>query len=246
MDHDQAVAELVAERYLLDELTPEAREAFEEHAFDCQECALDLRAGAAFVDEAKLQLPGLVGAAVAPVPPVQSRFETRDGARNATPGLGARVDAWLGWLRPAFAVPAFAALLLVVGFQNFVTLPELRARMDEPRLTPWVALRGAVRGEAIAADRKNGLALTIDLGAEPSGAAYERYTVDLLDADGKKIWTGTMAAPETSASGARRVGLVIPGERLHSGAYTIAVSGRGAEDTAAAVDRYTIQVAMSN
>jgi len=47
MDHSEAVREMAAERYLLDELEPEAREAFEEHVFDCPECALDLRAARA-------------------------------------------------------------------------------------------------------------------------------------------------------------------------------------------------------
>ena len=60
MDHSQAVEQMAAERYLLNELTPEAREAFEEHVFDCHECAMDIRAAAAFVDEAKIQLPALV------------------------------------------------------------------------------------------------------------------------------------------------------------------------------------------
>ncbi len=60
MEHNEAVQQMAVERYLLDELTPELREAFEEHVFDCQECTLDLRAGVAFVEEAKVQLPGLV------------------------------------------------------------------------------------------------------------------------------------------------------------------------------------------
>ena len=53
MEHIEAVQQMAAERYLLDELPPELRDAFEEHLFDCPECAFDLRAGAAFVDEAK-------------------------------------------------------------------------------------------------------------------------------------------------------------------------------------------------
>ena len=59
MDHSEAVEQMLAERYLLNELPPEMRDAFEEHMFDCPECAFDMRAGAAFIDEAKLQLPGL-------------------------------------------------------------------------------------------------------------------------------------------------------------------------------------------
>ena len=49
MSHDEAVRCFAAEQYLLEELTPELREEFEQHLFDCHECAIDLRAGAAFL-----------------------------------------------------------------------------------------------------------------------------------------------------------------------------------------------------
>ncbi|MGA3071541.1 MAG: zf-HC2 domain-containing protein, partial [Terracidiphilus sp.] len=90
MDHNEAVEQMIAERYLLDELTPDAREVFEEHLFDCPECALDLRAGAAFVREAKAQLPELTSASPAPV-------------SSRSRGFRARWDWWLSWLQPAFA-----------------------------------------------------------------------------------------------------------------------------------------------
>jgi hypothetical protein len=46
---DEAVQTFVAEKYLLDELDRKLRDEFEEHMFDCQECALDLLAGATFL-----------------------------------------------------------------------------------------------------------------------------------------------------------------------------------------------------
>ena len=53
---------MATERYLLEELSPELREAFEEHMFECPECALDVRAGNVFLSEAKEQLPETDGA----------------------------------------------------------------------------------------------------------------------------------------------------------------------------------------
>ena len=44
MDHTQAISEKMTEKYLLDELTPQLRENFEEHFFDCLECARDVKA----------------------------------------------------------------------------------------------------------------------------------------------------------------------------------------------------------
>ena len=53
MDHDQAIKQRAAERYLLDELSPEERNHFEEHYFMCVQCADDVRAAFAFRDNAK-------------------------------------------------------------------------------------------------------------------------------------------------------------------------------------------------
>src|SRR6516165_7713723 len=110
MDHDEAIKQMAAERYLLDELSPELREAFEEHAFDCHECALDLRAGGAFIRMAKAELPNLAEATPAPAGPAVRR--ERSGG-----------SLLLILLRPALAVPAVAALLSVIAFQNLSTIP---------------------------------------------------------------------------------------------------------------------------
>jgi hypothetical protein len=44
MDHTEATAEQLVERYVLDELDDEKAERFEEHYFECADCANDLRA----------------------------------------------------------------------------------------------------------------------------------------------------------------------------------------------------------
>ena len=56
MNHDEAKHAMASERYLLDELAPADREQFEEHMFSCQECALDVRAGKAFIDQSRVVL----------------------------------------------------------------------------------------------------------------------------------------------------------------------------------------------
>ena len=53
MEHQQAKEMHAAEKYVLGELPGELREQFEEHYFDCAECALDVRATAAFVAASK-------------------------------------------------------------------------------------------------------------------------------------------------------------------------------------------------
>jgi hypothetical protein len=44
MTHDEAVKDGATERYVLDEMTDEERDAFEEHYFECAVCAEDVRA----------------------------------------------------------------------------------------------------------------------------------------------------------------------------------------------------------
>src|ERR1035438_10191801 len=138
MDHGEAVQLMATERYLLGELSGEQREAFEEHFFECYECALDVRAEAAFLQEAKVQLPLMTSPAVvmaAPVPVATAvRIKTEPKRRD-----------WFGWMRPAWAVPAFAALLMVIGYQNFATIPGLRSAATTPRVAPWTTLHVATR-----------------------------------------------------------------------------------------------------
>src|SRR5580692_8960015 len=56
MDHNEAVRQNATERYLLQELDPGLRDQFEEHLFECQDCALDLRTAAMFVEQSKVLL----------------------------------------------------------------------------------------------------------------------------------------------------------------------------------------------
>ena len=94
MNHQEAQRREAVEKYLLEELPPPERDEFEEHFFDCQECASDLKTTAAFIDEAKRQLGRAPAAAPAPRARPRFRFEF----------------LW----RPAFAAPAFALLLAVI------------------------------------------------------------------------------------------------------------------------------------
>jgi hypothetical protein len=236
MDHGEAVREMAAERYLLDELEPEAREAFEEHVFDCPECALDLRAAAAFVDEAKVQLPTLAESAPTPAPPIIGKARVKR-------------DWWLRWTRPVFAVPAFATLLLVLGFQNLVTLPKLRTEAAQPRLLSWVPLGGEMRGASaapITADREHGVALSLDLSQQPGLAPYPNYSFDLLDPQGKVVWTGVAAAPPASDAGVRRIVLVIPGTSVRNGGYTVAVFGVGPGGERTQIEKYLFQLVLKS
>jgi len=216
---------MVVERYLLDELTPELRDQFEEHVFDCAECSLDLRAESAFLEEAKIQLPTLVSSAPA-------------APRKPTPK---RTD-WFAWLRPAFAAPAFAALLVVIGYQNLRTIPALRSASAEPRLAPWTSFHTGTRGDAhmaVPADRKQGAVLLIEI---PQENDFASYRFDLYDQQGKRIWTQTAAASNQAEMGNGAFSLMIPGAGLQEGSYTLVVSGVTPQGGSTQIDRRVLDV----
>lgn len=225
MEHQEAVQQMAVERYLLDELAPELRDEFEVHLFDCAECSLDLRAGAAFVEEAKLQLPTLVSTA----PAADSRRAPRK-------------SDWFAWLRPAFAVPVFAALLGVIAFQNFSTIPSLRLAARQPRLTPWVSFHTGTRGDAhlsVPADPRQGAVLLIQI---PQENSYASYSFDLYDQHGKRIFTQTAAAPDATGMGSGAFSLTIPGAGLEQAAYTLVVSGVTPQGGRTEIDRRILDI----
>ena len=49
INHDDAIKDLMAERYLLGELNTDERDAYEEHLFSCNACFEQVKAGTEFV-----------------------------------------------------------------------------------------------------------------------------------------------------------------------------------------------------
>ena len=221
MNHDDAVQEMATERYLLDELTPELKEAFEEHMFECTECALDVRAGNVFLSEAKVQLPELKANA-APARPEPAK---------------AKKPWWSVFAMPALAAPAFAALLAVIAFQNFSTIPSLRSAAEEPRIIAPSSLYADTRGSeptVVQADRKQGASVLIELPQQPN---YSSYEFALNDPQGKRFWTKTVAAPQGGT-----LSLTIPGTGLQEGSYTLNLAGVSPQGARTELGRRTLEV----
>ena len=203
MDHNEAVRQHATERYLLDELDPELRDQFEEHLFDCQDCALDVRAAAMFVEQSKVILAE---------PAVAHSVVKETGKAKA---------GWFAWLRPAFAVPVFALLLLVIGYQNFVTYPNLTAAANQPQIGPWASVNVSTRGAsetAIKTHPGEGFGLIVNL---PPEDGFASYAVDLYNPAGKLEWSG----PLTAAPAEEGRQIYIPGHNRVPGTYMLAVLG---------------------
>ena len=124
MDHTEAVRLQAVEKYILGELPPLLRAQFEEHYFDCADCALNLRAGVAFAAASRLYF---------------AESTVREKVAHA-PRTG-----WFDWLKPLVAVPAFAALIAVIAYQNTVSIPHLKQELgsqgtNASPVAPWFSL----------------------------------------------------------------------------------------------------------
>ena len=230
MDHSEAIRISAAERYLLDELTPELRDDFEEHFFGCVECANDVTAAATFLESAKQELrkPVPVGAARGAVerPKPQSR-------------------RWSTWLRPAFLVPALAVLLAVVGYQNLVTYPKLRqqaALSNTVEVLPSISLiNTATRGgEVPVINTASGQPFLVFLDI-PATEHFSGYLCQLYSPAGKPQWTFEVNGEQSKDT----LSLRIPSQGLPSGQYTLVVHGLSTgtnPDQAPEIGRFPFQL----
>jgi hypothetical protein len=220
MDHAEAVQTNATERYLLNELGPELRDQFEEHLFECQECALDVRAGAMFVEQSKITLAEQPIAVVAGKQPDRPK------------------PAWMAWFRPAFALPALAILLVVIAYQNFVTYPHLMKAANEPHVGPWGSVNVATRGAAVTTIKAHpgeGFGLLVSI---PPDNSYASYNLDLYSPAGKLQWS--LKIPASSPDETRSI--YVPGTGLANGTYKLGVTGISATGQSSDLGSYPIEL----
>jgi Putative zinc-finger len=205
MDHDVVVRLKMTERYLLNELDPEARHEFEEHFFDCPDCALDVRAGALFVEQSKIVL----AEKSEPVPaglPVTAPVTAKPG--------------WLAWLRPAFAAPVVALLLAVIGYQNLITYPHLQHALNNPQVLPFALVNVNTYGSGAPISIHPGESFLLFVRI-PSDGEYSHYVAELYNAAGKREWS--LPIPASSAQDEWPV--QVPGANREAGTYSLVVHG---------------------
>jgi hypothetical protein len=217
MNHQDATQTMVVEKYVLNELTPELRAEFEEHYFECAECAMDLRATTAFLDAAKAEFKAASAAKRLPVIVPKTR------------------RPWL-W-RPSIVLPALAACLLFIVYQNTVVFPQLHqqiAQFNSPEVVPSVSLIGAgSRGGAIpsmTAPAGHPFVLLMDI---PTQDRFSSYTCSLYSPTGKLAWQVHVSAQEAKDT----ISITVPAADSMDGKYSLHVQGNtGASNPQAPVD----------
>src|SRR5262249_36928039 len=113
MEHNEAMVNHTAERYLLHELSEQERDAYEEHFFTCSACAEEVKAATEFMDNARKV--------------VQNELQVQIYSHAARRSIW---GSWLNFRSMLHPIPAAACVFLVAvsafaGYQNGVLIPRL-------------------------------------------------------------------------------------------------------------------------
>ncbi|HZL69235.1 MAG TPA: zf-HC2 domain-containing protein [Candidatus Limnocylindrales bacterium] len=227
MNHSEALQLMATEKYLLDEFPPEIRDEFEEHFFGCPECALDVHMAATFLQHGKKAL----------------------SAAEAKPIVAAPVKSgWAAWLRPAFAIPVFALLLAVIGYQAFVVRPTLSntiAELEQPQILASAYLSaGTARGDSqpvVIAQAGQPYILFVDI---PARNTFSAYSAELLNPAGTKLWSLKVPS-ETVESAKDSLPIRVAPASNEAGDYILVVRGIAAGETEGPeIARYLFKVQL--
>ena len=188
---------MATEEYLMGELSPEAREQFEEHFFECAECASDVRAGALFLEQSKLVFAA----------------EAQSAPKIAIAGKESP-SRW-AWLRPAIAVPVFALLLAVIAYQNWPS-------RESPQIFQATYVNVGSRGGAapvVSAVEDKGFLLRVSVPPDPT---YSARTVEIYGPDGKLRWSLALPAIQEDDN----YFIHVPAGKYTEGTYLVAIRGK--------------------
>lgn len=209
MNHETAVRMQAAERYVLDEFSPEERTDFEEHYFACAECADDVRAASILAANAKVVI-------------AESEANTQEALRSP------RRPKW----RFSWGLVASGALnLLLLGG---IGLQGLRLG---PRMAPAATSMEAQFYQSFgvpAASRAEMKTLLVPAGSRFFGARFDlmagqhfdSYEYQILDSAGTVRSGQSLKAPAVNGA---ELQLAVPVSSLAPGEYVFVLLGRQEE-----------------
>jgi hypothetical protein len=216
MEHTLAHQTNTIDKYLLSELSQEERLAFEEHMFDCPECAAKVREDFAMIADLKAVLEE-------PLPAAKMHSVKASGS-------------WRDWFRPLTFAPAFAAIAFacIVGYQNLISIPG----MLQPQVldsTPFVpATRGA--STQIAAVKPHAALFAASF-AVASPSAFPAYACEFQASTGSPVATIDCGKHPTTEF---TLSVLLPAAKFPPGGYTMILRSASADH--AEISRYSFAV----
>ncbi len=196
MEHDEAMRLHAAERYVARELSPEDKDAFEEHFFDCPKCAEEVRLEMTFAANLRAAL-----SEPAPAPSLPSLWRK-----------------WREWFQthPALAF-SFAGNLAWAAAFAFILLPGARDGA-RPQFIPAYFAPGPAHGADDVHEVPPGNTFyQVRFLPSPNSPSY---SYEVLSADGQRESSGSLPAP---AGQEEYLYLQIPVKSLPGGIHILEV-----------------------
>ena len=197
MEHEDAVRSRNAERYVAGELPAAERDAFEEHFFDCQECAEEVRWEHLFSANARAlvaEMPVLAGQA----------------------SIVEKVSAWFK-MRPGLALSLATNAALAVGLAYLL----MNANQFKPEVMPSYFAPPQARSGEEAPNIPPGTGSFLVRFLAPDHTTRS-YTYEILDAAGHRESVETMTAPK---GGGLDLSIPVPVRSLAAGLHTLLIRG---------------------
>ena len=219
MNHDDAVKNLMAERYLLGELNTTERDAYEEHLFSCDACFEQVKAGTEFVSH--LRHIGTEAPQVPLLPGFMSRLMT-----NA---------------RQPLTITAFGFLLFASGIA--IHQSSVIAHLKEPRPEIRSVLTGVAHGSGeihlIKTPKNSALSLNVEYARK---GEFISYRAQILSSSGKALHA--VALPENQVG--TTASIALPADALKPAQYSIVVFGRRSDGTQEEVGRGAFELQFTD
>jgi hypothetical protein len=203
MEHHEAVRSRAAERYVARELPPAERDAFEQHFFDCPECAQEVQFEQAFAANLRAVLrEGL----------------DRSQPVVAGPGFWRK---WRQWIRvrpvAAFSLGGNIVMAAVLGY---VVLAGAR-HTSAPRFTHPYFAPGPTHGAEDVHAIPTGETLYV-VRFPSAGAGAQSYSYEILNAAGQREASASLKAP---AGQDDSLYLEVQLDSLSAGVHTLIIRG---------------------
>jgi hypothetical protein len=221
MEHAEAIDTGAAERYALGEMNENERDQYEEHFFDCPECASEVKAVTVFLENADAVVRE-------DDPPAEEEDLQRLAAwpvHRAVPAPAPRFAGWKArfWPMPLGAAAAAVLLLGVAVYQSLVVLPTLRLELNQAhslQSAPAYFL-SISRSEMPVVTASGHERMVVLILSRTSDRQFTFYRCELRDAGGRTVLSSVVPAPPARDE----LQVLLPVDSLLPGPYVLAVAG---------------------
>jgi hypothetical protein len=200
MDHAEATRRLAAEQYSLGEMTEAEQTEFEQHFFECAECAEAVDSGVALTANAQSVF-------------AESNLGLAEPARERRSW-----SFWLNWRwAPAAALAGWAVAAVLAGYQ-FLRVP---GSANEFTVAPAISVRATRAAQTLTFSKHNGaITFAIDHEWDQSYTAYDAQIERA--ADHQPVFDSKIPGAQVAAN---PLSVSLRTARLQTGVYILTVYG---------------------